>query len=89
MKRWIKYGLIVVGINAILMLTYYLINSIAGPLSYDSFASFLILPAFLITDVVYWGTNSVIVMIITSTIFYFLIGALIGWIVGKVKERKK
>lgn len=86
MKAWIKGGLIALVINLALIVLYFMFTG--GTATYDNPVSLLMMPSFLITDALYWGANSTLAIIIISSLCYFVVGALIGWIVGKVKSRQ-
>jgi hypothetical protein len=83
---WLKGGIILLTINIVLILLYFVITG--GVSSYDSSASLMYLPSFLVTDGLYWGSNSSMAVFIFSSIFYFIIGVIIGGIIGKVKRHK-
>jgi hypothetical protein len=85
MKTWLNGGIILFGINLVLILIFFLISG--GNASYDSPVSLLIIPAFLITDLLYWSSNTLSEIIIVSSISYFIIGAIIGLIVQKIKNK--
>lgn len=48
-------------------------------------------PAFIsyaLADGIYWGQNTITALIIVSSIVFMIIGALIGGIIGKIREKK-
>jgi hypothetical protein len=87
LSYWLKGGIILAGINFLLIVLYYLISNGQG--SYYDPSAFLYISSFLVTDFFYWGSNSPLEIFIFSSIFYFIIGAIIGLIYGKIKNRKR
>ena len=90
MKSWLKWGVIFLSINVVLIL---ISTVMGGGISSEMGTSLnpislLYLPAFMITDLLYWGGNSPLAVFIFSSVFYFLLGAIIGWIIGKIKSPK-
>ena len=100
LPRWLKYGLLFAGIYALISILTFssdkLINSDIGmPLIAMFF--FLSIPAiwlflgdtFLVDAIYYMTSEKLIFIIIASIVIYFIIGALIGLLVGKIKSKKK
>ncbi len=86
MKSWLKWGIILLSCNIALIFVFLLISG--GAAKYDDPVTLLYLPSFLITDALYWGGNSTLAVFIFSSIFYFLVGAILGWIIGKIKSHR-
>ena len=102
MKSWLKYGLYFLGIYILVYLvTIILISPGQCPLM-DSGSNTVICDVMLIprlalaipAAIIYANfrleilNNSYLLQGVISAITYLLIGALIGWIVGKIKENK-
>ncbi len=95
MKAWLKGGLIVAGINLVLIILAFIVPSPAFSLDKSilepNFGIILIVPSILIfeglKEIVYFKANTFISLVVIPTIVYFLIGALIGWIIGKIKKK--
>ena len=88
LSTWAKGGLIAVGINLFLIFLYRTLVDLMPQLPYDHPIAFIAMPSFIVTDLIYWGANSLAAIIITSSIFYFLVGAIIGLIIDKIKSKK-
>jgi len=99
MKAWLKGGLIGVGISVILIIIFILCGLICvgdeaciGCLVFGiPLPGVLILlsePFNFISNIILRKTSEWLVFSIFSIVIYFLIGALIGWIVGKIKSKK-
>jgi hypothetical protein len=87
MKRWLKYGLIGVAISFIGILGLLLgklvsVFSILGLLNYINIAliSLLFYGGDMSFGLFFWG-------ILTAPILYFILGAIIGLIVDKIKSK--
>ena len=78
MRGWVKWG---VGF-AIVGFIFYVIYFLVG-------ASILISPAAQIFKLLFWhpGPEARIPMLIFQLIGYFLLGAIIGWIIGRIKSK--
>ena len=91
MKAWLKGGLWGMGIYLFCVLLTILIHSLFGvviPLSEIASTP----PLFLINPLLpnsYYDSEAVflLISIIFPPLFWFLIGAIIGWIAGKFRER--
>ena len=82
---WLKGGIILVSINLIMLILDFLIFYGRGK-ACDVVCPFSAV-AFFITDILYWGGNSGTAVWIFSSVVLFILGAIIGWIVGKVGNR--
>ena len=89
MKAWLKGGLIVAGINLLLLFLYFLLPSpvFSFKKSYDQITTILALPAFAVIGILPFTILSIFWTIVISSILFFIIGALIGWIIGKVRKK--
>ncbi|MBU0761176.1 MAG: hypothetical protein KJ600_04505 [Nanoarchaeota archaeon] len=92
MKTWLKGGLIGLGISLVGILGYFLgaaysIMPSVGPLMVLNVPNGLLLVA--ISGGGWRGFGPIYFGIITAPITYFLIGALIGLVIGKIKQRKQ
>jgi len=87
---WLKGGVIAAGINLLLLLLYYIFPTpvFSFKKSYNQITSILGLPAFVVIGILPFSIFSIFWIIVVSTILFFIIGAIIGLIVGKVKSRK-
>ncbi len=90
---WLKGGIILSAINVFLILLYFVIKFVTFVttgynLPGDHPIALIYLPSFLITDGLYWGRNTPMEIFIFSSIFYFIIGIIIGWIYGKIQSNK-
>lgn len=100
---WLKGGILVVSIQIILLIFVWLIfliiliiSSLTNYIPSMEVREFLLgiillghLIAFFPGAVLFeLGLRVEILFVVESVIIYFLIGALIGWIVGKVKRKK-
>jgi len=91
LPAWLKGGVILLIINIFLILLYFGIKfviflSLGNVLPGDHPIVLIYLPSFLITDGLYWGRNTPMAIFIFSSISYFIVGVIIGWIVGKIKK---
>ena len=98
MKAWLKGGLIGAGISAIMTLIHFTLSNIN-----DIFSLFFILNMFIgmplsgimtffglsMSDPSYDPIAFWIGGILNPLIVSFILGAIIGWIVGKVKSKKQ
>jgi len=84
MKTWIKGGLI----GAVLFILLFIISI---PLSGGYYGMYLALPIItllrLLTGNFEFNSGEMVILIISSVSFYFIIGAIIGLIVGKIKSK--
>jgi len=87
-KRWLKYGLILAGLNIILWVIYGLLSITGIVRHYDDLYSLLILPSWIIAESLGFGAGNLIMMVVVSSIVWFLIGAIIGLIIQLIKSRK-
>ena len=89
MKRWLKGGIIGAGINLSLLFLYFLLPSPAFSFkkSYDQITTILALPASMIIGILPFSILSIFWTIVISSILFFIIGAIIGWIVGEVRKK--
>ena len=86
LSYWLKGGIIGVIINTLLFgADYILFYSRGIPL--DAVLPFTLV-SFLITDGLYLGRNTPTAVWIFSSLVFFVIFAVIGWIYGKIKNRK-
>jgi hypothetical protein len=91
MKAWLKGGLIGVGIGLILGVIGVLIFGEClfshGP---GIICKFLIYDTLLLMKYIFpFYDLAIVIMFLYNLIKFFIIGALIGWIVGKIKSKKK
>ncbi len=82
MRKWLKWGLVLLVINWIFLV----IGIIQSP-PINHLPPLFLLPAFLITDVLYWGANTFAAIIIVSSIVTFIAGAIIGFVVDKARKK--
>lgn len=87
LPSWVKGGIFLLILNLVLILIFFLITG--GRATSNGNIELLYWPSFLITDLLYWGSNSVLAVTLFSSVFFFLVGAIIGFIVGKVKSRNE
>ena len=99
MKAWLKGGLIVLGIAIVL----FIILSFFGPNCksqrdigidcgiYYAYSDMVLFPGSLVLDSFNFDSvgNTMITLAIFSAVFYFIVGAIIGLIVGKFKSKKE
>ena len=94
MKNWLKGGVIGVGVYLFFSLIFFIISYFGGGniISYTipSLPFYLIMDLFNIPLVMLWNSIGQIIFItIGAILIYFLFGALIGFIVGNIKNVKQ
>ena len=85
MKSWLKWGLIGAVIGLILSVLVIIIT-----LTILDSMVFILLPQFLLAWAICGENNTICassVMIVSTTILFFIFGIVIGWIVGKIKSK--
>ncbi|MFA6023055.1 MAG: hypothetical protein WC781_03130 [Candidatus Pacearchaeota archaeon] len=89
MKTWLKFGLIFSGIFALINIIFLPIGAIGIIVPID-FAG-LFLAALFGYDIMNSSTiftGYFVLMILGSAIFWFIIGAIVGWIINRIKNKK-
>jgi|SRR3989344_100127 len=100
MKSWLKGGLIFFFISWFVVVFAFIIGKLTGPTSdisiYHLLVFFIIFPVILFLEA--FGLLSslpsgplyqIFVPATFASVLWFIFGAIIGWIVGKVKSRKQ
>ncbi len=84
---WMKGGFSIIGILIILLIIPDIIFPVGGEVSYSMMTWFLISSPvrFILDNIGLRDSNSTIMNII----FYFLLGALIGFIISKIKQKRR
>ena len=91
LSSWLKGGIIGVILNILLLGTDYILFG-TDFFSYSrgdlcDIACPFTIASFLVTEF-YWGSNTFASVWIFSSLIFFIIFAVIGWIYGKIKNRK-
>lgn len=87
MRKWLKWGLVLLVINWIFLVIGIIQSPPINPDYSSDLPPLFLLPAFLITDVLYWGANTFAAIIIVSSIVTFIAGAIIGFVVDKARKK--
>jgi len=85
MKKWVKNGLIGIGVFVLLLLGYYIINRNTDSPIASFLGSIISFPGDYFPGP--QTPINVAIFIIIEILFWFLLGALIGWIIGKLKKK--
>jgi len=100
LPRWLKYGLLFAGIYALISILTFSLDALTNSdivIFFGAIFTIISLPAIWLSfiffgryDALYYLTSEkLIFVIIASIIIYFIIGTLIGLLVGKIKSSKK
>ena len=87
MKAWLKGGVIGIGVFVVFIIIALILDGLGE--GAPTWLSLPLISGFLFTNFAsYQIRDFVFINGLISVIIYFLVGAFIGWIIGKIKSKK-